>query len=136
MHAEHEFKRLRAAVVPAETAFRLEKHRVDGLRLEFAVQHQQVRIVRGKFGADLFAVNEACASAGPLTSGGAQTGMSPVAKLRGTDPAGLHRRIDIRRLGGRAGNPDETMRAVRRDRDRAGLLAVLHEDGSRNARRA
>ena len=56
LHAEHELEVLAARVVPGDAAFRLEKHRVDRLGLEFAVQHQQRRIVRGKLGADLLAV--------------------------------------------------------------------------------
>ena len=57
LHAEHEFEVFVAGVVPGEAAFRLEKHRVDGLGLEFAVQHQQGRIVRREFGADLLAID-------------------------------------------------------------------------------
>ena len=56
LHAEHELEVFGARVVPGEPAFRLEKHRVDGLRFEFAVEHQQRRIGRGKFGADLLAI--------------------------------------------------------------------------------
>ena len=56
LHAEHELEVLSPAVVPGEAAFRLEKHRIDGLRFEFAVEHQQRRIVRRKLGADLLAI--------------------------------------------------------------------------------
>ena len=56
LHPEHELEVLAARVVPGETAFRLEKHRIDGLGLEFAVQHQQAGLLAGKLGADLLAV--------------------------------------------------------------------------------
>src|SRR6476660_6141761 len=56
LHAKHELEIFGARVVPGEPAFRLEKHRVDRLRFEFAVQHQNGRIARGKLGADLLAM--------------------------------------------------------------------------------
>ena len=46
LHAEHELEVFGARIVPAEPAFRLEKHRIDGLRLEFAVEHQTGRDCR------------------------------------------------------------------------------------------
>jgi hypothetical protein len=56
LHADNELEVLAAGVIPGKAAFRLESHRVDRLRLEFAVQHQKCRIVRSKFRADLFAI--------------------------------------------------------------------------------
>ena len=56
LHAEHEFELSRFRAVPGEPAFRLEEHRIDGLRLELAIEHQQVRIFRRKAGADLLAI--------------------------------------------------------------------------------
>src|SRR5712691_7706680 len=44
LHAEHEREVFGARVVPGEPAFRLKEHRVDGLRFELAVKHQQRRI--------------------------------------------------------------------------------------------
>ena len=43
-------------VIPGKAAFRFEKHRIDRLGLEFAVQHQERRIVGCEFRADLFAI--------------------------------------------------------------------------------
>src|ERR1700682_2098723 len=43
LNAEHELKFIALPVVPAETTFRLKKHRVNGLGLEGAVEHQQCR---------------------------------------------------------------------------------------------
>ena len=55
LHAEHQFEFLVVLVVPGEAGFRLQKHRIDRLGVELAVQHQQFRIVRGEFGADRIA---------------------------------------------------------------------------------
>src|SRR6266478_9077259 len=55
LHAEHELEVFGARVIPGEPAFRLEKYRVDGLRFELAVEHQQRRTGRGKLGANLLA---------------------------------------------------------------------------------
>ena len=57
LHAEHEFEAAALPVVPGETGFRLEKHRVDRLGLELAVEHQQVRIVGRQLAADLLAID-------------------------------------------------------------------------------
>ena len=56
LHADHQFEILAAGVVPSEAAFRLEKHRVNGLSFELPLQHQMRRIIRRKLGANLFAV--------------------------------------------------------------------------------
>jgi hypothetical protein len=56
LHADHDFQCLGARVVPCETAFGLEKHRVDGLRLEVAGEHKLLRIVHRQPGTDLIAV--------------------------------------------------------------------------------
>ena len=47
MDAHHEIEHAPRCIVPGETGLRLEKHRVDGLRFELAIQDQQVRIVGG-----------------------------------------------------------------------------------------
>ena len=57
---QHEFEFLAAGVVPGEAGFGFEGHRVDGLGLEFAVEHQERKILRVKLGADLLAVNRGC----------------------------------------------------------------------------
>ena len=41
LHTEHELERADRVVVPGEPAFRLEKHRIDGLSFERAIQDQQ-----------------------------------------------------------------------------------------------
>ena len=57
LHAEHELEVLGTRVVPGEPAFRLEEHRVDGLRLELVVERQRRRIGRRKLGADPLAID-------------------------------------------------------------------------------
>ena len=48
LHPEHELEDLAVRVVPGETAFRFEEHRVDRLGLEFPVEHQHGGIVLGQ----------------------------------------------------------------------------------------
>ena len=128
LHAEHELEVLAAPVVPGETAFRLEEHRVHGLRLEFAVQHQEGRIVRRKLGADLLAVGGGFGIFAP----GRYRERRPYRALRiletpRTDPSFLSRRVDIRRVRCRAGDTRETIGAIGGHRDRTGLLAEFQE---------
>ena len=128
LHAEHELEVFGARVVPGEPAFRLEEHRVDGLRFEFAVEHQQRRIVRGQFGADLLAIGRGLGVGRP----GLDRERRPdralgVLKLAGTDPAGQDRRIDIGRLGRRPGHAGKAVGAIVRHHDGAGLLGEFHE---------
>ena len=89
LHAEHELEIPAARVVPGETAFRLEKHRIDGLGLEFAVQHQKAGIVRCEFRADLLAIGRGLGIGRRASSAsGAQTGASDVLKAPGlTQPS-------------------------------------------------
>jgi hypothetical protein len=56
LHANNKFKILAARVIPGNSAFRLEKHRIDRLRLKFAIEHQECRIIGCEFGADLFPI--------------------------------------------------------------------------------
>jgi hypothetical protein len=56
LHTDDELKVLAASVVPSKSAFRLEKHRVDRLRLKLPLQHQMRRIVGRKLSANVFAV--------------------------------------------------------------------------------
>ena len=70
------------------------------------------------------------------SASGAQTGSRRVLELAGADPALLDRRVDVRRVGRRAGHAREAIRAVGRHRDRAGFLAELHEGRRRAARAA
>src|SRR5438067_13742815 len=56
LRAGDEFESL-ASVVPGETAFWLEKHRIGRLRLELPLQHEPRRIVRRKLGAEVFDVS-------------------------------------------------------------------------------
>ena len=91
---------LRGRVVPGEAAFRLEKHRVDGLRLEFAVEHQERRIVRGELGADLLAVDRGLGVGRPVRIGERRPDRTIASSGDAcrTDPALLQRRVDIRRV--------------------------------------
>ena len=45
LHAEHELEGAVARVIPDEPTLGLEKHRVHRLGLEFALEHQEVRLV-------------------------------------------------------------------------------------------
>src|ERR1700676_3563304 len=87
LHAEHEFEVFGARIVPAETAFRLEKHRIDGLRFEFAVEHQKVWIARRKLRADLLAEGWGFGIGPPRRCGGRRPYRQlRVLKMSGTDP--------------------------------------------------
>ena len=90
LHAEHDLEALGAGVVPGDPAFRLEKHRIDRLGFELAVQHQLAWIFRGKLGADLLAIGRrlrvraVCASA----ASGVHTGSAVCGETGGlTQPA-------------------------------------------------
>ena len=61
LRADNELEVLARLVKPGKAAFRLEKHRVDRLGLEFTLQHQKRRIVRREFRADLLAMVAASA---------------------------------------------------------------------------
>ena len=131
LHAENELEFLAARVVPAQAAFRLEKHRIDRLGVELTIQHEERRIVRGQLRADLLAevapfgiVSARSASATASTSGPRCSGF---VELAGTDPAVLERRVDVGRLGRRPADAGESKGAVVRHRDRSGLLAELDE---------
>src|SRR5215211_8815768 len=89
LHAEHELEVFGARIVPAESSFRLEKHRVGGLRFEFAVEHQKVWIVRRKLLADLLAIGGGFGIGSALVDRERRP-YRPlgVLKFAGTDPAG------------------------------------------------
>src|SRR5260370_23338590 len=133
LHAEHELEVFGARVVPGEPAFRLEKHRVDGLRFEFAVKHQQRRTGCGKLGADLLAMGCGFGVGAP----GRNREPRPyraltVLEMSRTDPAVLDRRVNIGCIRGRAGHTGETKCAVVRPYDRAGFLTQPDENSTSN----
>ncbi len=84
---------------------------------------------RGKLGADLLAIGRGLGvgASASASASGAQTGAPVCGETRRADPAFLDRRIDIGRVGCRAGHAREAIRAVVRHRDGAGFLAELHE---------
>ena len=43
LHTQHQFEAAALPVVPREAGLRFEKHRIDRLRLEFALEHQKIR---------------------------------------------------------------------------------------------
>jgi hypothetical protein len=96
------------------------------LRFEVAVEHEHIRIDCGKSGADLFAVIRRLRVRRTVQIGRRPNRFVAIGETARHGPAGQHRRIDIRRLRCRPGNPHETMRAVRRDRDRTCLVAITH----------
>jgi hypothetical protein len=106
LHTDDELKVLAASVVPSKSAFRLEKHRVDRLRLKLPLQHQMRRIVGRKLSANVFAVTRRFRIIEPGWNRQPRPDRAlGVLELAGTDPAVLDRRIDIGRARGRAGHP-------------------------------
>jgi len=92
LHAEHELEIFRARIVPAEPAFRLEEHRVDGLRREFAIERQQRRIGCGQLGADLLAMDRRLGVGRPgLCRERRPDGALGILQLAGADPTGEDR---------------------------------------------
>ena len=126
LRAQHQFEFPSPGIVPAEAGFRLEKHRVDGLGLEFALQHEERRIIIREFRADLLAVDRrfrisaAFGQRRPIPSVGVGNDFR-------TDPPILQRRADVRRVRRRSRDAGETIGAVIRRLNRAGFLAELHE---------
>ena len=49
LHAQHQFEAAALPVVPGKTGLRFEKHRIDRLRLELAIEHQKIRIFGREF---------------------------------------------------------------------------------------
>jgi len=128
LHAEHQLELACFFVVPAEAGFRLEKHRIDRLRLEFAVEHQQRRIVRGQFRPDLLAIVRAFGIGGRVfLSERRPNRKRRVLEFPRTDPTLLNRRINVGRIAGGAGHSCETKLTVVRHLDGSRLLAELHE---------
>src|SRR5262249_54849381 len=125
-HADNEFELLAAGVVPAKTAFRLESHRINRLRLEFPVQHQKCRIGGREYRADLFAIGRGFGIGLP---GGKSfpDRASRAVEESWADPAILDRRVDIGCVGSRASNARETKLAVVGHFDRAGCVAELED---------
>ena len=92
LHAEHELEVFGGRIVPAESGFRLEKHRIDGLRFEFAVERQKVWIGRRKLRADLLAIGGAFGIGSALSDRERRPyGALGVLEFAGTDPAGEDR---------------------------------------------
>ena len=125
LHAEHDLELKRACVVRGDAGLRLEKHRVDGLRFELAVEDQQIRAVGGKLGADLVSVEGRLGVHGLLPVGQHRERDVDVAEAARRHSTVAQRREGVRRLRGCAGNTDEAMRAIRRNGDGTGLLAVF-----------
>jgi hypothetical protein len=125
LHADNEFEVLAAGVIPGKTAFRLESHRVDRLRLEFAIEHQECRIVGCKVRADPFAIGRGF---GISLSGRGRPYRAPrVLETPRTNPAVLGQRVHIGCVRGWAAHARETKGAVVGHRDRAGFLTELQD---------
>ena len=136
LDAEHEFQLAALAVVPAETAFGLEEHRVDRLGLEASVQHQKVRICFRQFGADLLAVlGRLAVGLCRLLGEGLPDREGGMLHAARAHPAGEDRRVDVRRLRGRPGDAGEAEGAVILALDGAGLLPEF-DQGAVPERRA
>ena len=128
LHPEHQLEAFAVRVVPGETAFRLEEHRVDGLGLEFPVEHQQGRIVPGEQRPDLLAVGRALGVGRPLLDRERLPDRTPgTFEFSGADPAFLDRRINIGSIGCRAGDAGEAIGTVVGHRYRSGFRAELQD---------
>ena len=128
LHAEHEFEVFALGVIPGETAFGLEKHWINGLGLEFAVENEKIWSVGLKFGADLFAVACRIGVGGPCRHGEPRPyWAAPVLKEPWTDPAILDRRVHVGRVRRRTGDARESKRAVVALDDGAGFRAEFQE---------
>ena len=128
LHAKQQFEIAALAVVPGEPAFRLEEHRVDRLRLELAVEHQQRGVVRGQLGADLLAISGGLGVVGRHLLGERRPHRQRrVLHLLRRDPAGLDRRIDVGLVRRGTCHAGEAEGPVIGDDDRPGLLAELDE---------
>ena len=128
LHAEHEFEAFAVRGCTRRGRFPARETSDRRLGLEFAIEHQQVRIFGREFSADLLAIDRGLGVGGL----GVLCERRPDRKRRvlerpGADPAGQDRRIDIGRVGRRAGHAREAIGAVVRHRDRAGFLAEPHE---------
>ena len=122
LHADNQIKVLASGVIPGKPAFRLKSHRVDRLRLEFAVQHQKCRIFRIELGANLFAVACRHGIGRPARHREARPYRGPgVLEESRPNPAVFGWRVDIGRVWGRASHPRESKLAVVRHFDRAGF---------------
>jgi hypothetical protein len=126
LHAEHELEVIAARVVPSKSAFRLEKHRIDRLGLEFAVQHQKSRILRCKLRADLLAVGRRFGIGAPRRRRRPIPAHSVRHNFR-ADPAFLQWRVDVGRIRRWAGHARKAPGAVVGQHDGAGLIAEFHE---------
>src|SRR5262249_30151506 len=109
LRADDELEVFAAGVIPGKAAFRLEKHRIDRLRLEFAIEHQQRRVVGCEFRADFFAIARRFRIGLPGGSREARPDRTSRAfEEPWTDPAVLDRRIELGRARGRAPYPRAT----------------------------
>ena len=128
LRADDKLEGLARPIEPGKAAFRLEKHRVDRLGLEFAVQHQKRRIVRREFSPDPLAVLRSFGIGLPGRDREPRPyRLARVLEAPGTDPAVLERREHIGRLGRRAADAGEAKSAVVGRLDRAGFVTELRE---------
>jgi hypothetical protein len=122
LDAENQFENLRPVIVPSEPALGLQGHGVHGLGIELAVEDEHAGIAGGEELPDLLAIG------GPL---GIITALrdrkrlpdGPSAALgeAGADEAFLKRRVDIRGVRRRSGDPGEAQRRIVGLLDRSGL---------------
>jgi hypothetical protein len=133
LDADHELHHPPGVVVPGESRLGLEEHRIDGLGLEAALEHQPVVMAGREVGADARPV------IGGLLVGGT-TAVRPgpdrplaLAEAPRHHPAGLDRGVDVGRVRRRAGDAHEAERRVRIAGPRSGLAPI--GDGSRSPQR-
>ena len=128
LHAEHELELAAVAAEPGEAGFGLQEHRVDRLRLELAIEHQERGVLGGELSPDLLAVDGALGVVGRRLPGERRPHRKRrILDARGTDPACLDRRIDVGCVGRRARHAREAEGTVVGTHDGAGLLAEPHE---------
>ena len=127
LRAQHDLEIPAARVEPGEPGFRLQKHRIDGLGLEFAIQYQQVGIVRCELCANPLAIGRRFDIRRAFGDGQHPPDRPSVVVKARTDPAFLDWRIDVGSVRAGPGHARKAKRAIVRLRDRAGVLAELHE---------
>ena len=127
LHAQHQLEILAGGIVPRETAFRLEKQRVNGLGLELAVEHQQGRSAACELRADFLTVSRAFGINCPLSDRERLPDRPPgVLEKSWADPSFLDRRVDIGRFGCCAGDARKAIGTVVGHRYWTGFLRKFY----------
>ena len=128
LDADNQFENLRPVIVPGEAALGLERHGVHGLGIELAVDDEHAGIAGGEELPDLLAIGGALGIVTALRDRKRLPDRPSAAIVEaGADEAFLKRRVDIRGVRRRSGDPGEAKRGVVGLRQRSGLGAEFQE---------